>query len=120
MRIDGKAISAQIAVESNSRFWLLKIGFNEEYAKCSPGTLLIHESLCYAIANGLRSYEFLGAADQWTKRWTHRERSSLVVAVCPYTPGGLLALIGDIRRYAWRELMKQPARHLRKLYARRA
>ena len=119
MRINNMAVAAQIAVESGRRFWLLKIGFDEEYARCSPGTLLINETLRYAFGNGLQSYEFMGAADRWTKRWTKSERNSLVVAVCPYAPGGLLALIGDISCYVWRKMMEKSTRHLRKVYARR-
>jgi CelD/BcsL family acetyltransferase involved in cellulose biosynthesis len=119
MRINDLAVAAQFAVESGQRFWLLKIGYSEEYAGCSPGMQLINETLHYASSSGLLSYEFLGTADQWTRRWTRNERKSLIVAVYPYTPGGLLAFMGDASRYAWSKVFKKGAAYLGNLLSRK-
>jgi CelD/BcsL family acetyltransferase involved in cellulose biosynthesis len=116
MRINDLAIAAQFAVESGQRFWLFKIGYSDEYASCSPGMQLINETLHYAAGRRLLSYEFLGMADQWTRRWTRNERKSLVVAVYPYTPGGLLAFMGDAGRYVWSKLLKKQARYIGNLF----
>jgi len=106
MYIDDVAVAAQLAVESEGRYWLFKIGFDEKYAKCSPGLLLTLETLRYASDTGLVSYEFLGTAAHWTKRWTKTERGSLMVAVYPYTLSGLFAFIGDASRYLWWKTIK--------------
>jgi CelD/BcsL family acetyltransferase involved in cellulose biosynthesis len=118
MRINELAVAAQFAVESGQRFWLLKIGYSDEYANCSPGMQLINETLQYAADRGLLSYEFLGTADQWTRRWTRNERQSLVVGVYPYTPRGLLAFMHDSGRYLWHKVIQKQARYIGSLFVR--
>ena len=82
MRIDGETVAMQYAVECGERFWLLKVGYDEAYRKCSPGHLLMYETLRYTAEKGLRTYEFLGGAADWTKRWTRTERPTVTVDVC--------------------------------------
>ncbi len=36
MRIDGRAVAMQMALESLDRYWLFKIGFDEQFERCSP------------------------------------------------------------------------------------
>jgi CelD/BcsL family acetyltransferase involved in cellulose biosynthesis len=112
MRINSQPVAAQLAIEEEKRFWLLKTGYCDNYANCSPGNLLMHETLKYALSKGLLSYEFLGAAEKWTKRWTSTERNSLSVAVYPYNLNGLLAIIGDGFRYLWVKILKYPINRL--------
>jgi CelD/BcsL family acetyltransferase involved in cellulose biosynthesis len=95
LRIDGTAVAMQIAVECHDRFWLFKIGYNEEYAHCSPGNLLMLETLKYATERGLAAYEFLGKAAPWTKAWTSTEHENIRLRVYPYTLRGLVALAID-------------------------
>ena len=70
LRIGGRSAAMQIAVETKGGFWLLKIGYDEEFAPCSPGSLLIEETVRYSAARGLASYEFLGSVAEWTRMWT--------------------------------------------------
>jgi len=95
LRIDGQAVATQIAVESDGRLWLLKIGYDHAFSRCSPGQLLMLESLEYACDSGLESLEFLGADAPWTRRWTKTERETISLAIYPATPRGLVALAGD-------------------------
>src|SRR5262249_3804133 len=67
LKIGGHAAATQIAVESGGGFWLLKVGYDETFARCSPGNLLMIESLRYAATRGLRTYEFLGSEEPWTR-----------------------------------------------------
>ena len=91
--IDGRPIAMQLVVVSNNCFWLLKIGYNAQYSKCSPGMLLMYEAMQYAKKEGLESYEFMGYAKAWTRRWTLQERPNLAIFVYPYTVHGM-ALLG--------------------------
>lgn len=102
MRIDGRAVAMQIAVETGNRLWLLKIGYDEEFAQCSPGMLLMLETLQYAERNGLTSYEFLGSAKEWTRRWTKDERNNITIRVYPYTLKGMGILVRDATGFMWR------------------
>jgi CelD/BcsL family acetyltransferase involved in cellulose biosynthesis len=95
MRIDGKAIGMQIAIESQQRLWLLKIGHNEEFSGASPGTLLMLHVARAAAESGLRSIEFLGSVEPWTQIWSDCLRHCLRVRVYPYGLAGLLAFSID-------------------------
>ncbi len=100
LSIDGQNVAMQIAIESGGRFWLLKIGYDERFSDCSPGMLLIYETLQYATINKLKSYEFLGTAADWTRRWTKDERSNCAIRTFPFTFRGMAILIVDLVRYA--------------------
>ncbi|OGU33904.1 MAG: hypothetical protein A2068_02780 [Ignavibacteria bacterium GWB2_35_6b] len=71
-RIDGVAIAAQIGIEYSNRFWLLKIGYNEKWARCSPGIILMNEVINYAFSKKLDAVEFLGSNEQWLHIWTNQ------------------------------------------------
>jgi CelD/BcsL family acetyltransferase involved in cellulose biosynthesis len=109
MRIDSAIVAMQFAVQTCGRFWLLKIGYDEEYAMCSPGHLLLLETLRYAWAQRLVSYEFLGRSETWTQRWTTLERPTVRVDACPYNIKGMLALACKLARLAWLKAYGRPA-----------
>jgi CelD/BcsL family acetyltransferase involved in cellulose biosynthesis len=104
LRIDGVLAAMQYAVEWNGAFWLFKVGYDEAFAKCSPGQLLMHHTLRYAVDRGLESYEFLGSAESWTQRWTTAERSTVRIAVFPFRPAGMFTLGREVVRSVRRKV----------------
>lgn len=105
LRVGGKAVAMQIAIECARGFWLLKIGYREEFAQCSPGMLLIAETIRYAAMSGLVSYEFLGNAENWTRIWTRDEIQTVTIRAYPFRMRGIGALAADafqavLRRFA--------------------
>jgi CelD/BcsL family acetyltransferase involved in cellulose biosynthesis len=100
MRLDGQAVAMQLAVECGQRFWLLKIGYDEQFARCSPGTLLMLHTLRYAAERGLRSYEFLGSSQPWTKMWTETRQHCVSLRAYPLRPGAMLTLGYDAAHHA--------------------
>lgn len=103
LRIGGRVAAMQFAVECGERFWLLKIGYDESFYRCSPGMLLILETVRYAASQGLRSYEFLGTDEPWTQMWAPLVRPCLSVAVYPANGGGVRALAADVADVARRK-----------------
>ena len=96
MRIDGQAIAMQLAVEFSERYWLFKIGFDERYGKCSPGTLLMLHTLGYAAARELRAYELLGNVEPWiSELWTAEQRDCVRLRTYPCNIRGMFALMTD-------------------------
>ncbi len=89
LRIDEKAIAAQIAVFYAKRFWLLKIGYDEKWSKYSPGVLLTHETIRYAFQQGLEGFEFLGHDEQWIRRWTHQIHPYVTLRSYPFSFSGM-------------------------------
>jgi len=107
MRIAGRAVGMQIAVECQRRFWLLKIGYDGSVARCSPGNLLMLHSLQYAAARGLESYEFLGGAAPWTETWTRTVRECTVVRAYPFSAAGMAALGWDTGRWMYQRARRR-------------
>lgn len=104
LRYGNKLAAMQIAVELANRFWLLKVGYDEAFARCSPGNMLLCESIRQAARSGLVSYEFLGVSEAWTRVWTEQERGSVAVAIYPYSIAGLGRLAVDGATRAWEQL----------------
>ena len=104
MRIAGRAVGMQIAIECQRRFWLLKIGYDESVARCSPGNLLMLHTIKYAAARGLASYEFLGGATPWTAIFTKTLRHNTMVRAYPFSAAGVASLSVDGGRWAYERL----------------
>jgi CelD/BcsL family acetyltransferase involved in cellulose biosynthesis len=79
LRLDGRPLAFDFAIEEDGRHYLLKTGFDPAYRELSPGMLLRFEMLGRAFQLGLRSYEFLGTDEPWKLDWTSsvRERVEL-------------------------------------------
>lgn len=107
MRLDGRAVAMQFALEYNQRFWLLKIGYDEKYARCSPGTLLMLYSVRYAATRGLQSYELLGSAEPWTSQWTKLERPCVALRAYPFNLSGAAKLASDGARVLLKRLKEK-------------
>lgn len=104
LRIGERAAAAQIAIESGSRFDLLRAGYDEQFSRCSPGMLLTLETIRYAARRGLRAYEFNGNVEPWTEVWTRHERACCSLRAYPFSPRGVAALMADGGRAVLRKL----------------
>ncbi len=104
IRIGGKPAAMELGEERGGRYWTLKIGYDEAFSACSPGTLLALHVMGWAAAKGLRSYELMGFSADWTRRWTERERACLSVRIYPVGVRGLAALGRDVAESALRRV----------------
>lgn len=104
LHIGDKAVAMQLAVECNNQFWLLKIGYDEQFAQCSPGNLLLRDTIKYAAEKGLDSYDFLGRVEPWTSIWTGSERPCVSLRVYPFSLHGINALGTDMGQSLYRKL----------------
>jgi CelD/BcsL family acetyltransferase involved in cellulose biosynthesis len=95
LRIGGRAVAMQMAMVAGGGFWLLKIGYDAEYSQCSPGTLLLRESIAYAARAGLRSFEFLGQSEPWIELWTSHKHACVSLRIYPWNLRGAAALAAD-------------------------
>ena len=107
LRIAGQAAAVQIAIESGARFDLLRAGYDERFARCSPGMLLTAETIRYAARRGLGSYEFNGDVEPWTKIWTRNEHACCCLRAYPLSPRGTWALAADARRVAFARIRRR-------------
>lgn len=95
LRLDDAVIAGQLHVEHDRRLWSLKIGQDEAWSVHSPGALLTHEVLRFGCERGLRSFEHLGQAELWQRRWPAETAEQSSLSFYPFSPHGGLALAGD-------------------------
>ncbi len=95
LRIGDRSVAAQIAIDNGQRFCLLRAGYDEEFARFSPGMLLTRETIAFAVRQKLQSYEFNGTVEPWTKIWTGHERPCCRIRAYPFSTKGLSKLASD-------------------------
>ncbi len=115
LRIGEATAAARMAVEYGGRLWDMKIGYDERFAKCSPGILLTHETLRYACERGLTAHEYLGAAEPWQRCWPLDLRPHTNVRLYSLSIAGCAALCEDVGRLAARRLLVPVRSGLRRL-----
>jgi hypothetical protein len=93
LRIGDRPAAMQIAVERDGALWLLKIGYADEFARCSPGHLLLEQ----IVGLGLR-VELLGTSASWTRAWTLQERACVTFAAYPANLASVRVLGRDALR----------------------
>ena len=96
--IDQTAIGMQICVEYARRLWVLKIGYDETCAKCSPGIQITKEAICYTFQNKLEAYEFLGSEESWLRPWTKNSHAYSTIVYYPFSRQGLSGFGRDVLR----------------------
>ncbi len=107
LRIGDRVAAMQLALEQGGGFWLLKVGYDQRFAQCSPGQLLLRDTIRYAVEAGLESYEFLGSAESWTEVWTKTKHPYVSVRVYPLGLRGMAALAADAAVTAYRRWRKK-------------
>ncbi|HSD25236.1 MAG TPA: GNAT family N-acetyltransferase [Solirubrobacterales bacterium] len=88
LRVGGRALAFHFALESKNKYYLLKPGYNEEFKKAGPGTVLTQKMVERSFSLGLDSYEFLGADDEHKMRWTSEVRPRVRIQAFAPSPAG--------------------------------
>jgi CelD/BcsL family acetyltransferase involved in cellulose biosynthesis len=95
LRLDGRALAFDLCIEEAGACNVLKGGFDPEYRRFGPGTLLTEASIARAFARGLESYELLGAEDEYKMAWTSTSRER--VRFQAFAP----SVAGRVSHLAW-------------------
>jgi CelD/BcsL family acetyltransferase involved in cellulose biosynthesis len=110
LKIGDLHAAVQLGVEFGGSFWVLKIGYDERWAKCSPGMQLTHEMVRYSFERGLSTYEFLGAEEPWQRVWASREREHLTAVLYPLNLTGMAGLAADAAGSLFRRIRRAAPR----------
>jgi len=89
LRLDGRAIAFELALEANGVYAILKGGFDVELRKFGPGGLITYEQLSRAFELGLRRYELLGTDEPYKTVWTPAVHERRVLQAFAPTPLGV-------------------------------
>lgn len=95
LKIGGRDAACRLILQQQSGWFEIKIGFDEEFARFSPGVLMMHETLREACRTGIASYSFLGLQEGWQDHWPHEVNDDFRLATYPLRPSGAIALIAD-------------------------
>jgi CelD/BcsL family acetyltransferase involved in cellulose biosynthesis len=99
LRARGKRIAALFALEDATTFYLMKTGYDPEYAHFGPGQLLVRETAADATRRGLSRYDMMGKDTPWKLKWTEDARAHVeVIVYAPTARGRLGHLVHEVAR----------------------
>ncbi|HHJ13740.1 MAG TPA: GNAT family N-acetyltransferase [Gammaproteobacteria bacterium] len=99
LRIGQQDAAMQIGLHTGDRLWMLKIGYDEQLRRVSPGMLMMMEVLRHNLESGTRGIEFLGSSEDWLSLWTREERTYASRLHYPLSLAGLRALGSDLGKH---------------------
>lgn len=74
LMLGGKPIAFHHGLAYNGTYLLLKPGYDEAYARFSPGQLLVEDVLADCISRGYGEFDFMGESMAWKRDWTAEAR----------------------------------------------
>jgi CelD/BcsL family acetyltransferase involved in cellulose biosynthesis len=75
LTLDGRRIAFGYSLVYGRKLYLLKAGYDPEFARYSPFNLLCERLIRAAFDEGLLEFDFLGADAEWKMRWTQTTRA---------------------------------------------
>lgn len=90
LRVDGRLVAFQFALEHDRRVLLLKQGYDEAFADCGPGQLLMEDVLADCARRGLSELDLLGDDAPAKRTWTTQARQHAWLFVMRGARGRLL------------------------------
>jgi CelD/BcsL family acetyltransferase involved in cellulose biosynthesis len=108
LRLDRRPIAFHLTIEEGGSAYQLKGGYDPSLRALAPGALLIRQMLEWAYGRGLRTYEFLGADEDFKLDWTSDLRDRLMVQAFPRSAPGAVGFAA----YAYGRPMVKRARDL--------
>lgn len=102
LRLDGRLLAFDLSLRHRTEMFALKIGFDPEFAKHSPGQVLVYSMIRQLQNTGLTRFR-LGPPSAWKSIWTDSVRPLSVVEITPaHARARALHLIGPGLRHALR------------------
>lgn len=95
LRVGTELAAVHVGVVADNCCYEMKIGFDDKFARQSPGVLLTLDCLRDGARRGLRAHEFLGCAAAWQEPFASSERPLRNLAIYPFSARGLAALALD-------------------------
>lgn len=106
LKINMQYAAMMICLIYAKKLWVLKIGYDEKYAICSPGILLLYHAIQYTFEQDLEAMELLGTEADWLKVWSSEIREYQTNIIYPLSYNGLSLLIQDGFKYFTKNLKR--------------
>ena len=91
LRLDGRPIAFHFSLQAHGIVYPLKIGFAEDMAAHSPGTVLMAAEIERAFGEGLSRFDFAGSVADYKNRWSTGSRVMIELSAFPSGPAGAAA-----------------------------
>ncbi len=104
LRVDGKDIASHLLYFHNQRLFLVKIAYDPQYSKYSPGQLLTAKVMEDVVSKGFEVFDFLGIEMTWKRDWTTDNYQNYILVVCKNNFNGKFAYW---TRYGMKETLKK-------------
>jgi CelD/BcsL family acetyltransferase involved in cellulose biosynthesis len=95
LKIEGVPIAFMYAIERSNKLFALKIGFNKEYSRVSPGVFLSAHVIKECFDRKLTEFEWLGSNDEYKLKWTPLVRQHVQHRIYNHTLFGTAAYMLD-------------------------
>ncbi|WP_235578117.1 GNAT family N-acetyltransferase [Pseudorhodoferax sp. Leaf267] len=106
LRVDGRALAAQLWWVRDGRACIYKLAYREDAARFSAGSVLSASLFRHAMdVDRVREIDYLSGDDAYKREWmSHRRERWGLVAFDPWRPAGLAAALRHHAGGAWRRL----------------
>jgi CelD/BcsL family acetyltransferase involved in cellulose biosynthesis len=81
LEVDGHPVAGHFGITHAGRYFMPKLGIDENYRKCGPGHLLIYEIMRDCVENGISEYDFTGPWAEYKAKWTSTNRSHFTLRI---------------------------------------
>lgn len=95
LRVGGAIAASEVGILRGGRWWGLKIGYDQEWARFSPGQQLVCEGIHSGFERHLAAYEFLGTAESWQRPLASSDSKQQTLVLYPINGSGMTALALD-------------------------
>jgi CelD/BcsL family acetyltransferase involved in cellulose biosynthesis len=94
VRLDGRCLAFSLMIALGDTVHVVKVGFDPEWRKYAPGTLLTRAAIERAFEQGRARYDFLGGEDAYKLDWTDAVGERVRIQAFGRTPFGLASYVG--------------------------
>jgi CelD/BcsL family acetyltransferase involved in cellulose biosynthesis len=101
LRLNHRRIAFDYSLYYRNRLYLLKPGYDPEFAHLAPSGLLLKMVLEQAFECGVGEYDFLGVNDSWKQTWTKQVRPHYWLYIFSPAWMGRLLHFGKVRLIPW-------------------
>jgi CelD/BcsL family acetyltransferase involved in cellulose biosynthesis len=90
LEFDGHPVAAQFGLTHARRYFMPKIGIDENHRKCGPGHLLTHAIMRDCVEKGIYEYDFTGPWAEYKAKWTSTNRAHSTLCIFRNSVNGRL------------------------------
>jgi CelD/BcsL family acetyltransferase involved in cellulose biosynthesis len=91
LRLDGRCLAFSLSIVCGDAVYIVKVGFDPEWRKYAPGSLLTQATIERAYEQRLARFDFLGGDDAYKLDWTGAIGERVRIQAFGRTPYGLAA-----------------------------